>query len=256
MSPLNREDWLSWAREVKALSEEMCLPITQAHASWQQAIGENFRYEPPHELYFRTMEACHIVGCRHLIFHPLRQPDRVDSISMRQRIHDYNVRWFHDLVSAAERYDIIINLENTFDSHHTQKPGDPPYPYTTAQDMLDLARDIGSNRIGICLDTGHANISDQDIPAMIRAFRTELTTVHLNDNYGRIGPVYEDLHLFPGYGRVDWKGVFMALREVNFRGALNMEPIGELKHLPDRIRLIQLRAAADVLRELWDKSMA
>lgn len=191
-----------------------------------------------------------MLGCRHLIFHPLRQPDRVDSPAMKQRIHDYNVRWFYELLPAAEKFDIILNLENTFDSHHTQKPGDLPYPYTTAEDMLALVRDIGSNRVKLCLDTGHANIAGQNIPGMIYALRSELATVHLNDNYGAITPVYEDLHLFPGYGRIDWDAVFTALKQIGFQGVMNIEPIGELKHLPDSIRRIQLLAAAGTLREM------
>ncbi len=250
LSPLNGECWRSWVREVKDICRELDLPVTQAHAPWDQPIGADFRYEAPWEIFYRTMEACQMLGCRHLIFHPLRQPERVDSQALRQKIHDYNVRWFHDLLPAAERFDIIINLENTFDSHHTQKPGDPPYPYTTAQDMLALMGDIGSTRVQICLDTGHANICCQDIPAMIRAFRSDLATVHLNDNYGPIAPVYEDLHLFPGYGRIEWGPVFTALREVNFRGILNIEPIGELKHLPDELRLVQLRTARETLQLL------
>jgi len=249
-SPMMQESWRSWVRQVKELSEQLQLPIFQAHASWHQAIGENFRYEAPDEVYYRTMEACRMVGCKHLIFHPLRQSERVDSLSMKQRIHDYNVRWFHDLLSAAQEYDVTINLENTFDSHHTQRPSDLPYPYTTAQDMLDLMHDIGSTRVAICLDTGHANISAQDIPQMIRAFRSDLATVHLNDNYGYVTPIYEDLHLFPGYGRIEWDEVFKALREIGFKGNYNIEPIAELKRMPDSVRAIQLRAAADTLRAL------
>ncbi len=252
--PMLREDWRTWVRRVKELSETLQLPIVQAHASWHQAIGENFRYEAPDEVYYRTIEACHMVGCNHLIFHPLRQPERIDSLSMRRRIHDYNVRWFHELVSAAQEYDVTINLENTFDSHHTQKAGDLPYPYTTAQDMLDLMHDIGSTRVAICLDTGHANISAQDIPSMIRQFRGDLATVHLNDNYGYITPIYEDLHLFPGYGRIEWDEVFSALREVRFKGSFNVEPIAELRRMPERVRAIQLRAAADTLRALLNET--
>ncbi len=252
--PMCREDWRSWVRRVKELSEELHLPIVQAHASWHQAIGDNFRYESPDEVYFRTMEACRMVGCRHMIFHPLRQPERVDSLSMRRRIHDYNVRWFHELISAAQEYDVTINLENTFDSHHTQKAGDPPYPYTTAQDMLDLMHDIGSTRVALCLDTGHANISGQDIPEMIRRFRSDLATVHLNDNYGRISPIYEDLHLFPGCGRIEWDEVLTALREIRFKGSYNIEPIAELRRMPESVCAIQMRAAGDTLRALMIES--
>lgn len=253
LSPLNQPDWKSWVRQLCDLTGQYGLPITQAHASWEQGIPADWHYEAPHDLYYRTMESCRAVGCRQLIFHPLRQLERVDSLSIRQRIHAYNVRWFHDLISAAESYDIIINLENTFDSHHVQKPGDPPYPYTTAQDMIDLMRDIGSLHVQLCLDTGHANISAQDIPAMIRVFRRDLATVHLNDNYGRISPVYEDLHLFPGYGRIVWKDVFDALREVGFSGVMNIEPIGELRTSSEQVRLIQLKAAADTLRALMNE---
>ena len=137
-APLTGDNWRRWAIETAACAERLGLPVVQAHAPWGQSIGDSFRYEAPWDIFERVMEACHILGCRNLIFHPLRQPDRVDSTAMRQRIHDYNVRWFHDLLPWAERYDIVINLENTFDSHHVQRPSDPPYPYTRAEDMLAL----------------------------------------------------------------------------------------------------------------------
>lgn len=88
---------------------------------------------------------------------------------------------------------------------------------------------------------------------MIRAYRGELATVHLNDNYGRIGPIYEDLHLFPGSGLLDWSAIFAALREIGFSGAYNMEPIAALKRQPDELRRISLRAAATILRSLAEK---
>ena len=252
--PMCRDDWRQWVREIRAISERLALPVVQAHATWRQTLADDLRYEPPQEIYFRTLEACRMLGCRNLIFHPLRQYAPVDSETMRQKIHDCNVRWFHALLPAAEENGVFLNLENTFDSHHVQRPGDGLYPYVTAQDMLALLRDIGSSRVRLCLDTGHANIAGQDIPAMVRAFRDELATLHLNDNYGLITPVYEDLHLFPGYGRIDWTPVFAALREIRFAGAYNVEPIAELRRMPDTVRLIQLRAAADTLRALADEN--
>lgn len=249
-APMLQENWRDFVREVKRITEGLSLPVVQAHAPWQQMIGEGFRYEAAWEVYPRCIEACAMLGCTDLIFHPLRQPERVDSLSMRQRIHDYNVRWFYDLLPAAERWGVTINLENTFDSHHTQKAGDPDYPYTTGEEMVALMNDVGGNHVRLCLDTGHANISGRDIPEMIRLFGRDLATVHLNDNYGLITPVYEDLHLFPGSGRIEWAPVFAALREVGFSGALNIEPIAELKRVPDEIRRIHLRAGRETLRFL------
>lgn len=144
----------------------------------------------------------------------------------------------------------MLNLENTFDSHRVQLPGDPPYPYTEAEDMLRLLRDLDDPLVRLCLDTGHANIAGQDIPAMVRAFGKNLETVHLNDNYGQLSPIYADLHLFPGYGHIAWSEVFAALREADFRGVLNIEPIAELPRMSPEVRFIQLRAAADTLRTL------
>lgn len=249
-APLMQDDWLSWARRTAQTLNALHLPVVQAHAPWEQRIADLSRYEAPWTIYERVMEVCHLFGCRHLIFHPLRQLDRVDSLSMRQRIHDYNVRWFHDLLPWAERFDIIINLENTFDSHHVQQPGDLPYPYTLVEDMLALQRDIGSSRVMICLDTGHAHIESQDIPQMIRTLRSELATLHLNDNYGRIGPIYEDLHLYPGDGTLEWGAIFEALQEIGFRGAYNIEPIASLRRQTDALRVIALRAARETLQIL------
>ncbi len=231
--PMLQEDWKTWIKSVRQYGESMGLSFTQGHAAWLQDIPGDFSYVPPGELYFRTIEAASILGCKHIIFHPVRLRERVDSLSVRSRIHDWNVRWFHELIPAAEKYDVYINLENTFDSHRLQKAGDPPHPYTTAEDMMDLLRDLASDRIRLCLDTGHANNAGQDIPAMIRTFRSDLATVHLNDNFGFSESGFSDLHLFPGEGNIPWNDVLLALKDIRFRGVMNLEPIGSLPNLSD-----------------------
>lgn len=123
-------------------------------------------------------------------------------------------------------------------------------PYTTAQDMLELVYGIGSNRVQLCLDTGHAHISGQDVPGDDPCVARQSGHAHLNDNYGLIRPVFEDLHLFPGYGTLEWKPIFDALRDIRFRGVLNIEPVVELARMPRAVRIIQLRAAAQTLQVL------
>ena len=121
-APLRGDDWRQWARGVRRTADRIGLPITQAHASWEQAIPDDLHYESPYEIYERTMEACAILGCRQLIFHPVLYLHRMPDRSLWPRIHDWNVRWFHELLPLAEKFDIVINLENTFDYRHLQQP--------------------------------------------------------------------------------------------------------------------------------------
>lgn len=74
--------------------------------------------------------------------------------------------------------------------------------------------------------------------------------MHLNDNYGLIRPVFEDLHLFPGYGTLEWKPIFDALRDIRFRGVLNIEPVVELARMPAGRPRHPARAAAQTLQVL------
>ena len=252
--PLLQEDWKSWIKSVYEYARRIGLLIHQGHAPWLQDIPSDFTYVPPGEIYFRTLEAANILGCRHVVFHPVRLRERVDSLSVRRRIHDWNVRWFHELIPAAEKFDVYINLENTFDSHHLQKAGDPPHPYTTGEDMMELLRDLASDRVRLCLDTGHANNAGQDIPSMIRMFRSDLATVHLNDNFGYRETGFSDLHLFPGEGNISWPEVLKALKDVNFRGVMNIEPIGSLPSLTDGERRDRLSQGLKDLRQMVDKT--
>ncbi len=248
--PLLQEDWKSWVIAVHRYASQLGLAITQGHAAWLQDIPSDFSYVAPEELYFRTLEAASILGCKHVVFHPVRLRERVDSLAVRQRIHDWNVRWFHELIPAAEKYDVYINLENTFDSHHLQKPGDPPHPYTVGEDMVALLRDLSSDRIRLCLDTGHANNAEQDISAMIRLFRSDLATVHLNDNFGYQKDCFSDLHLFPGEGNIQWDKVLRALKDIHFRGVMNIEPIGKLPDLSNGERQCNLKEGLQKLRAM------
>lgn len=254
-SPLRLNDWREWTRRVRAQADDLELPILQAHASWEQLMPEDLSYVPPYEIYTRTMEACHMLGCKRLIFHPVLYLYRIPNEQLKYEIMDWNVRWFRELLPLAEEFDIEIELENTFDYRRVQKAGDPPFTYTSALDMLILRNRIASERVQICLDTGHANIYAQDVPSMIRAYGPHLRALHLNDNYGLIQPVYEDLHLFPGYGRLPWQEIFAALREIGYQETLNIEPVGELKRMPDAIRRIQLAAARDIVWEMARSTM-
>ena len=145
---------------------------------------------------------------------------------------------------------MTLLIENLFDHQHIQQSGDQPFPCGRAEDVLQVIDRIGSPLVGACVDTGHANINGTDVPEMIRLYGDKLKALHIQDNFGKIGPIYEDLHMLPTCGRIPWQDVFAALREVGYEGTLNMEINAELPRLPDELRLIHLKFGTELLTKL------
>jgi sugar phosphate isomerase/epimerase len=78
------------------------------------------------------------------------------------------------------------------------------------------------SRLGICIDTGHANLH-RDLfanpaAAYLRAFADRLVHLHVSDNLGT-----GDDHLVPGTGTIDWRSIADALRRIGYRGTIVLE---------------------------------
>lgn len=84
--------------------------------------------------------------------------------------------------------------------------------------IMELARSVDAPNLGICVDTGHANLGDLGAPRAIRMAGSLLLTTHLQDNLGE-----RDDHMPPGMGVIDWKEVFRALNEIGYEGTLMLE---------------------------------
>jgi len=83
--------------------------------------------------------------------------------------------------------------------------------------ILDIVDRYPADRVGVCLDLGHANIQENALNA-VRAAGRRLIHVHASDNHSA-----EDDHLVPGKGSIPWERVIGALREVAFRGPFTVE---------------------------------
>jgi sugar phosphate isomerase/epimerase len=83
--------------------------------------------------------------------------------------------------------------------------------------ILDIVERYPADRVGVCLDLGHANIGENALSA-VRAAGPRLIHVHSSDNRGEA-----DEHLVPGKGTIPWGGVMKALRETGFDGPFTVE---------------------------------
>lgn len=83
--------------------------------------------------------------------------------------------------------------------------------------ILDIVNRYPVDRVGVCLDLGHAHIEESAISA-VHAAGSRLIHVHASDNRGE-----KDEHLVPGKGDIPWTGVTTALRETGFDGPFTLE---------------------------------
>ncbi|QCR21173.1 sugar phosphate isomerase/epimerase [Pontibacter sp. SGAir0037] len=87
----------------------------------------------------------------------------------------------------------------------------------TADQAIELIREVDSPFVKILLDTFHCNIEEKNIPATIRKVGKDLLC-HIQGNESDRGT--------PGTGHLDWQGISDALADIGYEGALVIETFG------------------------------
>ena len=118
------------------------------------------------------------------------------------------------LLEVAERHNVVIGFENLEGEE-----------YLAA--VMQAFRH--SPACGFCLDTGHEQCHNYG-KDMMALYGDKLCLTHLNDNHGRWAPeddsflwVWNDMHLPPGDGIVDWNGVMDRIEASPYQGPLMCE---------------------------------
>lgn len=146
----------------------------------------------------------------------------------RQEKIEENIGKLKELADYIKDKDVTICLENL--RPHGKE--DMDLVDRNADDLLYIIDRIGSDKFGICLDTGHLNLTDKNQREFILKAGKKLKAIHIADNEGEI-----DQHMMPfGRGTVDFYEVIRALREVGFDMPINYEIPGESTNKPLEIK--------------------
>ena len=203
-SVLNTDGAVDYIAELAALRERCGVSYIQAHAPYPQRYGEMSGEErkASEDAILRSMEYAAALSIPHIVVHPV--PGTVKE----------NIGYFTSLLER-QRTPLKIAVEN-------METGNEIW---SADDLIPIAEAL-SPMAGICLDTGHAHIMGEDIPAFIEKTEKYLIGLHIADNNGR-----EDQHLLPGFGTIEWESVMKALKD-HYGGYLNYECMYFSRHLP------------------------
>lgn len=83
--------------------------------------------------------------------------------------------------------------------------------------ICEFLEETTFENLGICFDSGHANIKSDPISEITAAGKWIITT-HFHDNHGHL-----DEHLLPFTGNINWAEVLQSLETISYDGCLLLE---------------------------------
>lgn len=156
----------------------------------------------------RCIQGAAAMGCR-LLAGPLYSP-----IGYLPAHRPTSMEWgwavdaFRALSEPLDANDMILSIEPVNRAE--------TFFLRTGAEAMRLSEEIGNPRIGVTIDTFHANIEEQNIPAAIRTLGRHLKHIHASENDR--GPL--------GCGHVPFAEIIAALRAINYEGYLMIEGFG------------------------------
>jgi D-psicose/D-tagatose/L-ribulose 3-epimerase len=158
----------------------------------------------------RCIEAASAMGA-HVLAGPIYAP--IGYLPGHRRQTD-EWQWFVEALLAVEDLldanDVTLAIEpvNRSETHFLR----------TAQEALGLFDIIPNERIGVTIDTFHANIEEKSTPSALLALGKRLKHIHLSENDRGI----------IGTGQIDFTLIHRALQAISYDGLLIIEGFGYL----------------------------
>jgi sugar phosphate isomerase/epimerase len=196
-----------------------------AHAPWQFIPSDPAELDQTIGRHKANIDKAAILRCNSVTFH-VASVQGVPNEATGQFIEQVGKRAFDEmnwhmlgeLARHAGKHGMSIAVENL--------SRDIVGNYCrTVSDLKKIIDGAGQPNVGICIDTGHANISGLRAADLILEAGDLLIETHFNDNFGWLCPenAVNDLHRPPGIGTVDWLRVVEALDRIGYQGPIDFE---------------------------------
>ena len=201
-------------REAAARVDALGLEAYSFHAPFADDIDisspDAARREHALEAILRAIDAAALLGVHYFVIHPGPENTEIPSREERLLRIEHVCSVLERVAAHCSEVGIQCVLENKL----------PHLVFGQSADLLWILACLKGNRVGACLDTGHAHLAG-DLYPLVYKMAPYLRLLHVHDNKG-----HGDDHLPPGDGRIDWTALLKELAAVNFTGALILELAG------------------------------
>ena len=165
---------------------------------------------------YRWIDLYEAIGIKNMVLHC---DNMVGTSLSKSEKTERNVEKLKALAEYVKDKDVTICLENL----RPHSAEETELVDRSVDDLLYIIDRIGSDRFGICLDTGHLNLTDKNQREFIIKAGNKLKALHIANNEG-----VTDQHMMPyARGTVDFIDVMKALKEIGYEGLFNLEIPGE-----------------------------
>jgi len=233
------EDFIKTGKEFKKFLDERNFKMSQGHLWLRIRICEDEGAVPKLLDWIDMYEA---IGIKNMVLHC---DNLLETDLSKEEKTERNIEKLKIVADYIKDKDITICLENL----RKRAPEFPELVDKSADDLLDIIERIGSDKFGICLDTGHLNLTDRNPREFILKAGDKLKALHIADNEEET-----DQHLMPfTRGTVDFVEVVKALKEVGYEGLFNLEIPGEIIRTPIELRdekIKYIKASYDYLMNI------
>lgn len=215
------DDVLETAQNFANFLKEYNFEISQGHLWLKIKICAD---DTALEELFKWIDMYEEIGIKNMVLHC----DNLTETNLgREEKIEKNIEKLQILAEYIKNKEITVCLENL----RPQSPEETELVDRSADDLLYIIERIGSSKFGICLDTGHLNLTDKNQREFILKAGDKLKALHIADNDGNT-----DQHLMPfNRGTVDFPEIIKALKEIKYNGIFNLEIPGE-RSIPLELR--------------------
>ncbi len=154
--------------------------------------------------HIEVMQRMAVTKTKILTIHPGSRPDKESEIPLKEKIFRKSLEV---LIKNAENLQIKLAIENML----------PARPFEKIETTKKLLDEFHSPFLGVCFDTGHANVGD-GVSKTFNTIKDKIFDFHIHDNDGT-----KDMHLQPPYGNIDWTEFFALVESINYQRPLMVE---------------------------------
>ncbi len=227
--PLFSTNYLAFARKLKQVGEDYGMVCNQSHAPFPTASRKMSSYLK------RAIECTAEAGGSICVIHP------GNHLSPQE-----NAEMYLDLLLFAKECGVKIATENMW-NWDSDKDESSFAACATPESFLEHFLAVDDEDFVACLDIGHAEMRGSGVGAAetIRALGNKVQALHIHDN-----DRWKDLHQIPFAGKIDFREIVSALKEIDYKGYLTLEADTHLKQFAEEDILDGIKELAQSARKL------